>query len=80
MSAPRLDVGYWPMLSKKDFEGGLCAILIQEKYTTENIDSRNRRLGVKDCTLAEGRRLFRQHRPIAAVSRVEISQRSKPLT
>ena len=50
------------MLSKKDFEGGLCAILIQEKYTTENIDSRNRRLGVKDCTLTEGRRLFRQHR------------------
>jgi hypothetical protein len=27
---------------KKDFEEGLCAILIQEKQTTENIDLRNR--------------------------------------
>jgi hypothetical protein len=39
------------LLFKKDFERGLRAILIQEKHTTENIDSRNCLLGVKNCTL-----------------------------
>jgi hypothetical protein len=34
--------------------------LIQEKHTTENIDSRNCLLGVKNCTLIVGHRLFQQ--------------------
>src|ERR1700738_5182174 len=50
------------ILLKKDFEGGLRAILIQGKHTTENIDSRNCPLGVKNCTLTVGHRLFQQHR------------------
>jgi hypothetical protein len=48
---------------EKDFEGGLRAILIKEKHTTENIDSRNCLLAVKNCTLIVGHRLFQQHRP-----------------
>jgi hypothetical protein len=49
--------------AEKDFEGDLRAILIQEKHTTENIDSRNCLLAVKNCTLIVGHRLFQQHRP-----------------
>jgi hypothetical protein len=47
--------------------GGLCAILIQKQQTTENIDSRNCLLGVKNCTLIVGHRLFQQHRPTAVI-------------
>jgi hypothetical protein len=43
--------------------------LIQKKQTTENIDSRNCLLGVKNCTLIVGHRLFQQHRPKPEVER-----------
>jgi hypothetical protein len=52
------DVSNGSMLSKKDFHGGLCAILIQETPKTDNIDSRNRRPREKSCTLIVDRRLF----------------------
>jgi hypothetical protein len=61
--------GFWPMLLKKDFEGGLWAVSIQEKHITENIDPRNRGLGFKNCTLIVGRRLFQQHRAVADVQK-----------
>jgi hypothetical protein len=35
-------VGLRSMLSKKDFQGGLQAILIQDKLRTRNFDSKNR--------------------------------------
>jgi hypothetical protein len=50
------------MLLKKDFEGGLCAIMIREKPKTENMDSRNCLPREKSCTLIVVHRLFQQHR------------------
>jgi hypothetical protein len=55
------------MLLKKDFEGVSSARLIQERHIMGNIDPKNRLLGVKNCTLAVGRRLFQQHRPNSEV-------------
>jgi hypothetical protein len=60
---------------------GLRAILIHEKHTTENIDSRNCLLGVKNCTLIVGHRLFQQHRPISGPKESRIGAlHSRPLS
>src|ERR1700738_746955 len=56
------------MLLKKDFEGGLCAIMIREKPKTENMDSRNCLPREKSCTLIVVHRLFQQHRSKPAVT------------
>src|SRR5579872_288233 len=60
-------VGYGSMLLKKDFEGGLGAILIQEKHQTDKIDPRSEYPRFDCCPLASCCRLFQQHRSTAAV-------------
>jgi hypothetical protein len=49
VSFRRGEVCIGSILLKKDFEGGLRAILIQEKHTTENIDSRTLRINKSEA-------------------------------
>src|SRR5262245_41131732 len=51
------------ILLKKDFEGGLRAILIQGEHLSCKMDSRSQRPWFNCCATAARRRLFQQHRP-----------------
>src|SRR6185503_14380576 len=56
----------WVDAVEKRFEGSVRATSIQKMSGKRNIDSNNHLPGFDCCALGVRRRLFQQHRPIAA--------------